>query len=62
MEQNAKKKTKSRATIRRAGSHGQTLTKTMTFKVDIELLPYLEQEINKGRLINTLLHHHYEGG
>lgn len=53
------KKTKSKATIRRASKHGETRTKMMTFKVDIELLEYLDKEPNKGRLINNLLRQHY---
>ena len=59
MENEEKKPRKSTATVRRASTHGQTLTKTMTFKVDKELLEALNKEPNKGRLINDLLHKHY---
>ena len=57
--ENEKKKRKSTATIRRASTRGVIAQKAMTFRVDSVLVPYLEQEQNKGRLINNLLYEHY---
>lgn len=57
--ENEKKKRKSSATIRRASTRGVIAQKAMTFRVDSVLVPYLEQEVNKGRLINNLLYEHY---
>lgn len=46
--------------IKKKFKWGSITQKMMSFKVDIDLLEKLSQEINKGRLINNLLRDHYE--
>lgn len=45
--------------IKKQFKWGSITQKMMSFKVDIDLLEKLSQEINKGRLINNLLRDHY---
>lgn len=60
MEEKEKKKRPSAATIRKASSHGVKTQKMMSFRVDNEVAEKLDQEANKGRLINDLLRKHYQ--
>lgn len=62
MENKEQKKTerKSTATVRKAFKHGQKTQKMMSFRVDYEVWEMLENEENKGRLINELLKEHYK--
>lgn len=50
---------KSTATIRKAAKRGEITQKMMTFRLDADLIENLENEANKGRLINQLLKKHY---
>lgn len=46
---------------RKRGYHrGEHTTKMMSFKIDTDLYKRLQNESNKGRLINNLLRNHYE--
>ena len=38
---------------------GSITQKMMSFKIDLDLLERLQQEPNKGRLLNNLLRQHY---
>lgn len=59
MEQKKEKKKrayKSQATIRKAYRKADGRTQKMvSFRLDVDLIPHLEGEANKGRLINELL-------
>lgn len=55
-----KAKRKSTATVKKAFIWGQVTQKMMSFRIDIELAVRLNQEPNKGRLINELLRKHYD--
>lgn len=55
-----KKERKSTATIRKACKLGVRTQKMVTFRLDIELEERLNQERNKGRLINNLLKEHFK--
>lgn len=57
-----REKRKSTASIRKAGVRGIRTQKAMTFLIDLENVERLQGERNKGRLINYLLHKHYEDG
>ena len=61
MEEQDKKKAQRRSTasVRKASKHGETTQKMMCFKVDLDVWAHLQQEANKGRLINKLLAEHY---
>lgn len=61
MEQQEKTRAQrpSTASVRKASKHGQITQKMMSFKVDIDLWEHLQQEANKGRLINKLLADYY---
>lgn len=61
MEQE-KKKRASTATIRKTFEKGVRTQKMMTFRLDSDLEEKLNQEPNKGRLINELLRVHYKLG
>ena len=39
---------------------GERTQKMMSFRVDCDLIEWLNQQRNKGRLINELLHQEYE--
>ena len=55
-----KKERASTATIKKAFKRdGSRSQKMVSFRLDNELQPYLDQEANKGRLINELLKKHY---
>lgn len=51
---------KSTATIRKASKKGEVTQKMVSFRLDADLLELLQQEQNKGRLINNLLRKHYK--
>lgn len=51
---------KSKATVRKASSHGVTTQKMVSFRCDLDLIENLQAEPNKGRLINELLRKHYK--
>ena len=55
-----KKKRPSTATVRKASTKGAITQKMMCFRIDAENVEKLEQEQNKGRLINRLLAEHYK--
>ena len=62
MEEKDEKKAKrqSTATVKKGFIWGQVTQKMMSFRIDLELAVRLNQEPNKGRLINELLRKHYE--
>lgn len=41
--------------IKKAWKHGTTTQKMMSFKIDLELVDYLNTKPNKGRYINELI-------
>lgn len=45
--------------VRKQSTWGKVTQKMMTFKIDLDLLERLQQEVNKGRLLNNLLRKHY---
>lgn len=51
------KETKER--LRKAYKRGTITQKMMSFKIDLDIVERLQQEQNKGRLINNLLREHY---
>lgn len=51
------KETKER--VRKAFRHGTITQKMMSFKIDLDIVERLQEEQNKGRLINNLLREHY---
>ena len=51
------KETKER--LRKASRRGTITQKMMSFKIDLNIVERLQQEQNKGRLINNLLREHY---
>lgn len=55
-----KAKRKSMATVKKTFIWGQVTQKMMSFRIDLELAVRLNQEPNKGRLINELLRKHYD--
>lgn len=55
-----KAKRKSTATVKKTFIWGQVTQKMMSFRIDLELSVRLNQEPNKGRLINELLRKHYD--
>ena len=55
-----KAKRKSTATVKKTFIWGQVTQKMMSFRIDLELVVRLNQEPNKGRLINELLRKHYD--
>ena len=57
-----RKQRESTASIRKAGVRGIRTQKAMTFLIDLENVERLQGEKNKGRLVNDLLHKHYEDG
>lgn len=59
MEQE-KKKRASTATIRKSFEKGVRTQKMMTFRLDSDLIDLLNQEANKGRLLNNLLREHFK--
>lgn len=59
MEKETKKRA-STATIRKSFEKGKRTQKMMTFRLDCDLETKLNQESNKGRLINDLLREHFK--
>lgn len=45
--------------VRKEFKHGSVTQKMMSFKVDLDILGFLNNEKNKGRLINNLLREYY---
>ncbi len=50
----------STATIKKAFIWGQKTQKMMSFRIDLDIAVRLQEEPNKGRLINNLLRQHYD--
>lgn len=46
--------------MRKEYQHGKVTQKMLSFKIDLDILARLKQEVNKGRLINNLLRDHYK--